>query len=28
MGLLRRLPNVLFDRMMDDAGPKALTTEF
>jgi short-subunit dehydrogenase len=28
MGLLRRLPNVLFDLAMDDAGPKALTTEF
>ncbi len=28
MGLLRRLPNALFDRVMDDAGPKALTTEF
>jgi short-subunit dehydrogenase len=28
MGLLRRLPNSLFDRVMDRAGPKALTTEF
>jgi short-subunit dehydrogenase len=28
MGLLRRLPNVLFDRVMDQAGPRALTTEF
>jgi short-subunit dehydrogenase len=28
MGLLRRLPNTLFDLAMDDAGPKALTTEF
>jgi len=28
MGLLRRLPNALFDWAMDDAGPKALTTEF
>ena len=28
MGLLRRLPNALFDMAMDDAGPKALTTEF
>lgn len=28
MGLLRRLPNRLFDRCMDQAGPRALTTEF
>ncbi len=28
MGLLRRLPNRAFDWMMDQAGPKALTTEF
>jgi short-subunit dehydrogenase len=28
MGLLRRLPNRLFDRVMDQAGPRALTTEF
>jgi short-subunit dehydrogenase len=28
MGFLRRSPNVLFDWMMDQAGPKALTTEF
>jgi short-subunit dehydrogenase len=28
MSFLRRLPNRLFDRMMDQAGPQALTTEF
>lgn len=28
MGLLRRLPNRLFDWLMDRAGPKALTVEF
>lgn len=28
MGLIRRLPNFLFDRMMDQAGPRALTSEF
>lgn len=28
MGFLRRSPNLLFDWMMDQAGPKALTTEF
>jgi short-subunit dehydrogenase len=28
MGFLRRLPNLLFDRAMDKAGPRALTTEF
>lgn len=28
MGLLRRLPNRLFDFSMDRAGPRALTTEF
>ena len=28
MSFLRRLPNRLFDRMMDQAGPRALTTEF
>jgi short-subunit dehydrogenase len=28
MGLLRRLPNRLFDHCMTTAGPKALTTEF
>lgn len=28
MGLLRRLPNRVFDWLMDQAGPKALTTEF
>ena len=28
MGLLRRLPNWMFDRMMDRAGPRALTTDF
>lgn len=28
MKLLRGLPNVLFDLAMDDAGPKALTSEF
>lgn len=28
MGLLRRLPNWAYDRMMDHAGPRALTTEF
>jgi len=28
MGLIRRLPNRIFDRMMDQAGPRALTTEF
>jgi short-subunit dehydrogenase len=28
MGLLRRLPNRVFDWVMDRAGPKALTTEF
>ncbi len=28
MGLLRRLPNPLFDYCMDQAGPRALTTEF
>lgn len=28
MGLLRRLPNRLFDWTMDRAGPRALTTEF
>jgi short-subunit dehydrogenase len=28
MGFLRSLPGRLFDRMMDDAGPRALTTEF
>ena len=28
MGVLRRLPSFLFDRMMDRAGPQALTTEF
>lgn len=28
MGFLRRSPNFLFDWMMDQAGPKALTTEF
>ncbi|MDR3636528.1 MAG: SDR family NAD(P)-dependent oxidoreductase [Isosphaeraceae bacterium] len=28
MGLLRSLPNALFDLAMDDAGPKALTTDF
>lgn len=28
MGLLRRLPNWAFDRMMDRAGPRALTTDF
>jgi len=28
MGLLRRLPGGLFDRVMDYAGPRALTSEF
>jgi short-subunit dehydrogenase len=28
MGVLRRLPNRLFDRVMDQAGPRALTTDF
>jgi len=28
MGLLRRMPNRVFDWMMDRAGPNALTTEF
>jgi short-subunit dehydrogenase len=28
MGVLRHLPNRLFDRVMDQAGPRALTTEF
>ena len=28
MGLLRRLPGWAYDRMMDQAGPRALTTEF
>lgn len=28
MGLLRRLPARVFDRCMDQAGPRALTTEF
>lgn len=28
MGLLRRMPNRVFDWMMDRAGPEALTTEF
>jgi short-subunit dehydrogenase len=28
MGLLRRLPGFLFDRLMDRLGPEALTTEF
>jgi short-subunit dehydrogenase len=28
MGLLRRLPGRLFDRLMDRIGPEALTTEF
>ncbi len=28
MGVLRWLPNFLFDRMMDRAGPRALTSEF
>lgn len=28
MGLLRRLPNRLFDYCMDQAGPRALTSEF
>lgn len=28
MGLLRRLPNRVFDWLMDRAGPQALTTEF
>lgn len=28
MGFLRRSPNVLFDWMMDQAGPRALKTEF
>jgi short-subunit dehydrogenase len=28
MGLLRRLPNSLFDHCMDQAGPRALTTDF
>lgn len=28
MGLLRRLPNRIFDLMMDQAGPRALTSEF
>lgn len=28
MGLLRRLPGFLFDRVMDQAGPRALTSEF
>ena len=28
MGLLRRLPNFWYDRLMDYAGPRALTTEF
>jgi short-subunit dehydrogenase len=28
MGLLQRLPNRVFDWMMDRAGPRALTTEF
>ena len=28
MGLLRRLPNGVFDWLMDRAGPRALTTEF
>jgi short-subunit dehydrogenase len=28
MGFLRRLPNGVFDWMMDRAGPKALTTDF
>jgi short-subunit dehydrogenase len=28
MGLLRRLPGCLFDRLMDRIGPEALTTEF
>ncbi|WP_231749656.1 SDR family NAD(P)-dependent oxidoreductase [Tautonia plasticadhaerens] len=28
MGLLRRMPNRLYDQMMDRAGPEALTVEF
>ena len=28
MGLLRRMPNRVFDWLMDRAGPEALTTEF
>ena len=28
MGILRRLPAFLFDRAMDHAGPRALTSEF
>jgi short-subunit dehydrogenase len=28
MGFLRRLPSFVFDRLMDQAGPRALTTEF
>ncbi|HEV3168616.1 MAG TPA: SDR family NAD(P)-dependent oxidoreductase [Isosphaeraceae bacterium] len=28
MGVLRRLPNVVFDWMIDRAGPQALTTDF
>jgi short-subunit dehydrogenase len=28
MAVLRNLPNLLFDRMMERAGPQALTTEF
>lgn len=28
MGVLRRLPSFLFDRIMDQAGPRALTSEF
>jgi hypothetical protein len=28
MGLLRGLPNPVFDHCMDRAGPRALTTEF
>ena len=28
MGLLRGLPNAVFDRVMDRAGPRALTSEF
>ncbi|RUL87433.1 SDR family NAD(P)-dependent oxidoreductase [Tautonia sociabilis] len=28
MGLLRRLPNRVYDRMMDRAGPRALTVDF
>ena len=28
MGLVKRLPNWIYDRMMDHAGPRVLTTEF